>query len=200
MTIAPAWIVLNSADDERICIYKRIAGKPKLVAENLLTALEYGRRGLTINEFAARICCAIGDKSIRPVEIHPNVDHRRATFHYDIFFVDRGLPDIQLIERSDGGDERIVYRGRLENFLAKELRKPKKRRIRDESLELMPDTNADELEIEARRRQAQREAPHVDLSGVRVFTKEEVMARRNEERALRKVSRTAIRRRDNVKK
>jgi hypothetical protein len=188
VSVYPAWIVLNDDDDNQFCIYKRIAGHPRLVVYELCSALEYGRKALTTAEFAARICCAIGPKSIRPVELAWAPDYRRARFRYDIFFQARRFPSIQVTELSDGGDESIIYSGKLENWLSKAMRihrrrKPTPDKPQPRKLGRPPIAGFVEIsdeEMEQRQRRAQADAPHLDLTGVKIFTSEELAARKED--------------------
>jgi hypothetical protein len=189
MSFNPGLITVEDEDNPPIYLYFRIGAQPTLIVPALTQALAVGRRGLDSLQFVTRIIAAIGLRSIRESSLLIDKPRIPLRWTYEIR-IDKPL-EIIACELSEGGEPTLLYRGTLDHFLTKELRKPSRRPNRrdprgyaskEEYLKSLKPERHPRLTEEILHERAQADAPHVNLSGVRVFTKEEALARGKAER------------------
>lgn len=196
-----AYSALISVSDQRynkVSIYITIGGQPHAVAHTLTHALSGSRAVLHARRLILLIACAIGYKRLRSANLffEDEFDPPVTDFRYEIELPRLRARQIRIFDA--GGNE--YYRGTLENFInfqSRKLRRPRGRTprgfTRDEWIEHqnLPRTESPPAYVQSRlreevlRERSNKKAPLVDLSDVRVYTKEEYLARSRAERKAR---------------
>lgn len=183
-------------------IHLTIGGQPHAISSTLTNALS-GARAITMHSrrLALLIIGAIPHKRLRSASLftdnEPDLAHAKPVdYRYEIDLPPLAARRILVTEISDGGSEDKYFEGLLDNFINYQFRRLKKPRGRTpngftraewEEHHNAPRTDAPDfvqsrLRNDVLRERAQAENPHVNLSGVRVFSKDESLARSRERR------------------
>lgn len=172
-------------------VYQRIGGQPSIMTITLARTLQIGRRGLTTARFIARFCAAVGLNSIRNTLVNETEPGSEHDFEYNID-LSAPRPRILVTGYSNDHPPQILYKGYLENYLTKELRRPAKRRGRtppgfdthEDFVRSIEHPERHNLRDEILNERARSEAPRVNLRGVRIISKKEHFSRVAEKRRI----------------
>lgn len=195
MALNPATFILEDRLADSMYLYRTIAGQPAVIVPLLAVALSVGRRNVNPHEFAARICAA-AYRTPRTFAVFGTPAPTRFPHRYR-YLIEFDKPHplfIHVVEISDAGNESVLYEGRLENYLTKELRKPRKQRGRTPAgfsdrteFEAHVDTvrkdehplaySTLEEDVLAEREQTNTTDPKLDLTGVIVHSKADALKR-----------------------